>query len=122
MKLHIDQESRIRNIQNEFNEVYPFLKIEFFKDSFSKKKPSQKAEKINPGEKVKLVDRLTGHDKIDISKQRTVAQIEEDFKEFFGLKVELYRKSGNSWIETSLTDNWTLEQQNSEGEFLSGYN
>ncbi len=122
MKLHIDEESQIRNIQNEFNEVYPFLKIEFFKDSFTKNKHSQKAEKINHAEKVKLVGRLNGHHTIDISKQRTVAQLEEDFKEFLGLKAEVYRKSGNSWIETSLTDNWTLEQQNSEGEFLSGYN
>src|SRR5439155_18753156 len=97
MKLHIDQESRIRNIQNEFNEVYPFLKIEFFKDSFTKNKHSQKAEKINPAEKVKLVGRLNGHDKIDINKQRTVAQLEEDFKELFGLKVDVYRKSGNLW-------------------------
>ena len=55
MKLHVDEESRIRNIQNEFNEVYPFLKIEFFKDSFTKNKRSQKAEKINSAERVKLI-------------------------------------------------------------------
>ena len=119
MKLHIDQDSQLRNIQNKFNEVYPFLKIEFFKDSFITKKPSQKAEKINPAEKVKVVGQLNGYYKIDISKQRTVAKLEEDFKELFGLNAQVYRKSGNLWIETSLTDDWTLEQQNSEGEFIS---
>ncbi len=44
MELHIEEESQIRNIQNEFSKVYPFLKIEFFKDSLTKKKSSQKAE------------------------------------------------------------------------------
>jgi hypothetical protein len=58
MKLHIDHESQIINIQNNFNEVYPFLKIEFFRNSFIKKRLSQKAEKINPAEKVKLVGHL----------------------------------------------------------------
>jgi hypothetical protein len=118
MTLHISQESQIRNIQNEFNKVYPFLKIEFFKNS-SKKKPLQKSEKINAGEKVKLVVQLNGSNKINIGKQRTVAQLQEDFKELFGLNSLVYRKSGNLWIETSLTDDWTLEQQNSEGEFIS---
>jgi hypothetical protein len=118
MILYIHQENQIRNIQNEFNEVYPFLKIEFFKNS-SKKKPLQKSEKINAGEKVKLVVNLNGSNKIDIGKQRTVAQLEEDFKELLGLNALVYRKSGNLWIETSLTDDWTLEQQNSEGEFIS---
>ncbi|HEY6978517.1 MAG TPA: hypothetical protein VH396_19600, partial [Chitinophagaceae bacterium] len=72
----------------------------------------------NPAEKVKLVGHLNGY-KIDISKQRTVAQLEEDFKELFGLHAQLYRKLGNLWIETSLTDDWTLEQQNNEGGFIS---
>jgi hypothetical protein len=119
MNLHIDHESQISNIQNKFTEVYPFLKIEFFKDSFIKKRLSQKAEKINPAEKVKLVGHLNGYNKIDIGKQRTVAQLAEDFRELFGLNVQLYRKLGNLWIETCLTDDWTLEQQNREGEFIS---
>src|SRR5438105_3541562 len=110
MNLRIDQESQIRNIQNEFSKAYPFLKIEFFKDSFTKNKRSQKTEKINSAEKVKLIGQLNAHHTIDIGKQRTVAQLEEDFKEFFGLKAEVYRKLGNSWIETSLTDDWTLER------------
>jgi len=118
MTLHIGQESQIRNIQNEFNKVYPFLKIEFFKNS-SKEKPLQKSEKINAGEKVKLVACLNRSNKIDIGKQRTVAQLQEDFKELCGLNALVYRKSGNLWIEPSLTDDWTLEQQKREGEFIS---
>ena len=118
MKLHIDKESPIKSIQNQFSEVYPFLKIEFFRNLSLNNKPAQKAEKIDPSKKIKLVGKINEHDSIDISKQRTVAQLEKDFKELFGLNAQVYRKSGNLWIETSLTEDWALEQQNSEGEFI----
>jgi hypothetical protein len=37
----------------------------------------------------------------------------------YGLSVQVFRKSGNVWLETSATDNWTLRQQNNEGAELS---
>lgn len=36
-----------------------------------------------------------------------------------GLPAQVFRRSGNVWIETSLTNDWTLAQQNYEGELLS---
>jgi hypothetical protein len=121
MKLHIDEERRIKSIQNQFSEVYPFLKIEFFRNLPLNNKPAQKAEKIDPSQKIKLVGKINEHNNIDISKQRTVAQLEKDFKELFGVKAQVYRKSGNYWVETTLTDDWTLEQQNTEGQYFSSH-
>jgi len=120
MKLHIEDDNVIRNIQNEFNKTYPFLKIEFFKSPVSNRL-SQKMEKINPFERIKFVAKVNGPNIINIGKHQTVAQLEKDFEEMFSLKAEVFRKSGNIWIETSLTDDWTLEQQNSEGEFISSH-
>jgi len=117
MQLYIDGETRIRYLQHTFNAEYPFLKIDFLKDG-SAIKFSQKAEKVLPDEQVKRVGKLNGADHLSVNKQKTVAQLKKDLKEFFGLTAEVFRKSGNVWIETSLTDNWTLEQQNNEGELL----
>lgn len=55
---------------------------------------------------------------ISIEKNKTVAELENDFS-LIGLKAEIFRKSGNVWIETSLTSNWTLQQQNAAAEELS---
>jgi hypothetical protein len=33
--------------------------------------------------------------------------------------VQVFRKSGNVWLETSATDAWSLKQQNQEGMDLS---
>jgi hypothetical protein len=33
--------------------------------------------------------------------------------------AQVYRKSGKIWLETTVTDSWTLEEQNKQGESLS---
>jgi len=108
--LYISEDTRIGKIKTDFNAEYPFLKIDFLKGDAANKTRAEEFEKINAGKKV---------DNIDINKQKTVAQLKKDFKEIFGLTAEVFRKSGTVWIETSLTEDWTLEQQNSEAEFIS---
>src|ERR1043166_9571279 len=102
MQLHIDGETRIRYLQQTFNAEYPYLKIDFLKDG-SAKKISQKSEKVSPDEQVKRVGKTNGTHQLTMNKQRTVAQLKKDLKELFGLTAEVFRKSGNVWIETSLT-------------------
>ena len=55
---------------------------------------------------------------IDINDDVTVEELENKFASI-GLIAEVLRRSGNVWIETSLTNNWTLQQQNMEGEEIS---
>ena len=108
--LSIGEDTRIGEIKNDFNQEYPFLRIDFLRGNSHGKIRAEEFEKL------KIVNKIEA---IDINKQRTVAEIKKDFKDFFGLTAEIFRKSGNVWIETSLTDDWTLEQQNSEAEYLS---
>lgn len=54
-----------------------------------------------------------------MSGDRTVLQLEKDIWEALGIAAQVYRRSGDLWIETSLTDDWTLNRQNKEGEAFS---
>ena len=49
----------------------------------------------------------------------TVGELENIFKDQFGANVQVSRKSGSLWLETTLTDKWTLLQQNEQGKELS---
>ncbi len=118
MLLHITPGTRIKNIQNEFNSLYPYLRIDFLKDYSANRKPAQRNQKLNPEEYISPADKTLQEFEINIDGNRTVAQVKEDFKVLFLLALEVFRKSGNVWIETSLTDDWTLEQQNKEGESI----
>ena len=44
---------------------------------------------------------------------------EKIFKDQFSLAVQVFRRSGNLWLETTMTDNWTLRQQNEHGREIS---
>jgi hypothetical protein len=40
-----------------------------------------------------------------------VGELENLFAEKFGLYVQLFRKSGKVWLQTTTTDTWTLKEQ-----------
>lgn len=119
MQLHIAPNLLISDIQKEFNEAYPFLKIEFFRTkSFSRSDfmahqiiPSQR--KIGDGQLA-----ITDGD-IEIAGEMKVKELEKIFKDQFSLAAQVFRKSGNLWLETTMTDNWTLQQQNDHGREIS---
>jgi len=45
----------------------------------------------------------------------TVAELEKMITEKYGMNVQVVRRSGNIWLETTMTDDWTLQQQNDHG-------
>jgi hypothetical protein len=49
----------------------------------------------------------------------TVQELERVFQDELGLYVQVFRKSGKVWLETTATDNWSLYKQNMEGQELS---
>ncbi|MBS1598875.1 MAG: hypothetical protein JST75_11685 [Bacteroidetes bacterium] len=119
MKLKIDSDSSIRDIQDQFNTYYPYLKIEFFKNNHQAFKLSAKADRIDPHKRINDLVNIDKSSTINIDEKTTVAVLEQQLSEKFGLSAQVFRKSGKLWIETSLTDNWTLDKQNREGEFIS---
>jgi len=107
MELCIEKGKPIKDIQKEFNEIYPFLKIELVGKG-------QPALKVVTGSTF-----ASNCQHIDVSGGRTVAELENDFIHFFNLPIQVFRRAGTLWIETSLTHDWSLEQQNREGELFS---
>lgn len=120
MKLYVNKGSSIKSIQNKFNEEYPFLKIEFF-NNYSKRQPLPKATTLTLSESTKKLDGAYDGKIIDISETRKVLEVEQDLEKLFGFAALVFRRSGNVWVETCLTEDWTLEEQNWEGEQISSH-
>ncbi len=118
MTLYIKKGSLVEDVQKLFAVHYPFLKIEFYKKQPALNLPL--AAKAYNALKHPLIHFTNLPDKtvIDIDENITVAELEDKF-DSLGLKAEIFRRSGNVWVETSLTDNWTLKQQNLEAEEIS---
>lgn len=119
MKITINDKRKIQTIQEEFNEAFPYLKLEFF--SRPHKPGAGSAKKFVKHNSKTLGECRTIHNtgKISITPSMTVADLEQKFNEVYGLGVQVFRKSGKVWLETTVTDGWSLEEQNIQGEALS---
>lgn len=115
LEIQIKDSRTILDIQKEFNREFPFLKIEFFDTPHSEKKPSPKSRMFTHDRKLGQCRKTHEEGALHISPEHTVSQVENELLEKFGLSAQIFRQSGKLWIETSLTDSWTLEQQNKEG-------
>ncbi|MFT3682169.1 MAG: hypothetical protein QM791_17980 [Ferruginibacter sp.] len=119
MHLEINGERVIKDIQADFNLAYPYLKIEFFNSAvqYHNYVPQQKTENILPLKNI-LRNKIIPVS-VEITDQMTVTELESIFMQRFGLYAQVFRKSGGIWLETTLTDKWTLKQQNDHGREIS---
>lgn len=119
MKITINDRRKIFAIQKDFTAAFPYLKLEFFSKPHSVGGGSPK-KIMTPNSKT-LGECRTIHNTgtITIIPGMTVSDLEQNFKDVYGLSVQIFRKSGKVWLETTVTDGWTLEEQNRQGEELS---
>jgi len=119
INLQIAPNRLISDIQKEFNSVFPFLKLEFFYNkNLSHSKLS--IREITPRISQQADSQKSNSDGfIKINGEMRVNELEDIFQKNFGLSVQVFRKSGNLWLETTMTDNWTLQHQNNHGREIS---
>jgi len=119
MRLHIAPNRQINEIQKDFNKSFPFLKLEFFNNKHYSSAGFSINEMISRGKKIGDTQSAITDGYIDITGEMKVTDLEKIFKNQFSLAVQVFRKSGKIWLETTITDNWTLNQQNNHGSELS---
>ena len=122
MEIVINDSKTISELQKQFTKEFPFLKIEFFDTPYDSEQPAPKSKMYSHDRKISVCRKKHNDGAIEIEKNVTVAKFERELWDTYGLSAQVFRKSGNLWIETSLTDSWTLERQNKEGfEMSSGH-
>lgn len=113
----VSDKYKIYTIKEKFSSLFPFLRIEL---SLPGTGSSGYVKALSEKNKALEELRMAGNtDIITISPQMTVSDLEKRFKIVYGLLAQVYRKSGKIWLETTITDGWTLDEQNSQGESLS---
>ena len=115
LHLYIDLNSRLSEIQKEFSSYFPFLKIEFFKAPHKVGQGLKKDLIINSNKLVKDCSTVKKGGVIEFTSVTPVSDLETKFFKDFKLSVQVFRKAGRVWLETTATDSWTLAQQNEEG-------
>jgi len=120
MRLTVKADRLISEVQKDFSLAYPFLKIEFFKNG-SARKERYAFEKLIPHH-LQLKDAWflnKQEGELEFDNETTVLGLEKALMDQFGLSAQVFRRSGNLWLETTITDNWTLKRQNDHGREIS---
>ena len=119
MEIHISDNILIGEIKSKFSKQFPFLKLEFFKHAHDNGLGSPKEDMIVEDISLGKVRTIHNEGDIVIKPDMQVGALEQSFESKYGIHVQIFRKSGDLWLETSATDSWTLQDQNSTGSEMS---
>jgi hypothetical protein len=119
MKLSIKDDLKLAALQAEFHNYFQYLKIEFLKRSHKIGEVTAKNLVYDKNKHVRDCRILHVNEDYFFTEKTTVSDFENTLLKVYGLSIQIFRKSGNVWLETSATDSWTLRQQNDEGAELS---
>ena len=117
MLILLTKSRTVNEVQDDFNKAYPFLRLEFNTKPGLAGNSSLK-QKL-PASTLLVKAGLLCEGELAISDQMTVGQLERFFNDIFGIPMQVARKSGTVWLETTMTAAWTLYQQNEHGRELS---
>ena len=119
MNSNIARQRLIKEVQDEFTRTYPFLKIDFTrgKGRIIRSGPFPETLSSVPGEEdvARDVAQKLLWEELGLSDDMKINEVEVLLQYQFGLPAQVLRKSGNLWLETRMTQHWTLRQQNDHG-------
>jgi hypothetical protein len=111
----ISDEKTIKEVQLDFHKHFPGLKVEFYHSHHQEGEGSPIKEQINQNELLKSARKVHTEGDFVIDEEMSVGQFEQVFYEQFGLNIQVFRKSGSLWLQTTSTDDWSLADQNRKG-------
>ncbi|HVV03719.1 MAG TPA: hypothetical protein VHC96_05815 [Puia sp.] len=121
MNSNLARQRLIKKVQEEFTKTYPFLKIDFSKGK-------DQGRTTRTGASPDMLPSSAGEDEaacdaaqnllwqeLGICDDMKINEVEVLLQYHFGVPAQVLRKSGNLWMETRMTQHWTLRQQNEHG-------
>ncbi|MBN8836729.1 MAG: hypothetical protein J0I09_05695 [Sphingobacteriia bacterium] len=119
MQLEINDMMNIGSLQYEFNKLFPYLKLEFYEKDHANNKKVIPKNIYNNSRLLKEFIVSRNHPQFIIAPEMTVQQLAESFAKYYSLITKVFRRSGNVWLSTSVTDGWSLYEQNKQGELIT---
>lgn len=116
--MQIHNSKQLKELQAEFNNTFPYLKIEFFSQPHEEGEGSDEKDLLDNQLTVGEVRKKNMAGFLSLNKDMPVGIFEQIFQSSFDLHVQVYRKSHGRWLQTWASDLWTLGEQNNRGKVL----
>ncbi len=112
MKINISNDTKIEQIQQDFNKHFPYLLVKFLTSSIVNGK-LEKELTVSDFRKSNQTGTIT------LFPDMSVSDLETIFKDTYGLDVQIRRKLGSTSFKPRHTILWSLEEHNKQGESIS---
>lgn len=116
--MKIQDNRQLKDLQADFKKEFPYLKIEFFREGHRHGMDSNENEKLDVNLRVGDIRTNKTSGEMPLDGNMTTSIFEASFAENFGLNVQVYRKERGKWLQTWVTDIWTLEEQNNRSKVM----
>lgn len=113
MKIQVTTKMTIAALQQAFSACFPYLSISFYSkphDIYQSCPVKYLITETN--DMLERLEKRPHNAEVNIFADMTVSELETLFEREFGLHVQVFRKDGNAWTETTFTDNLSLREQN----------
>jgi len=114
LELRVYQNTTIKEVKDKFSHYYPFLKLEFFLYQHHTE-DSTFSKQIYKGKYLAETSGFFKEGSICFSPATTIAELEQEFQIKLGLAARVYRRSVDTWLDTSQTAHLSLAKQNNMG-------
>ena len=114
MILHVKPDIKATDLIRQFNEIYPFLRLEIY----------YRGEEMSDATHDCMLCDIVHRKAVEsfaILPEMKVSEVESMFWENMGIQISIFRKSGKTWLESSFTNYWSLERQNSLGKDMNDF-
>jgi hypothetical protein len=111
MEIHFNPETTIEEVQHQFTLSFPHLKLGFFKDL--NQDQILTADELIKNEKVRFSEltEKSASGSFHFDSAKTILEFEKSVLDEFGLQLQVFRKSGSTWLVTTNTDSKTFAEQ-----------
>lgn len=111
MLLHISDSKTVEDLQDHFNKCFPYLKIEFYREADNHLKACDKSNLVSPYTFIGEIRKNPYSGTLDIKSWDKTSKVKQEFKDIFGLTIQVFRLHKGEWIPTTYSDELTLKQQ-----------
>ncbi|MEL7250895.1 MAG: hypothetical protein AAFO03_20870 [Bacteroidota bacterium] len=108
----IQANDSILQVQERFQALFPLLQLRFYRVGHQVgETSSHRDEIVNTERTLKSLSPNLQSCEVPANPETTVGELELEFAQLAGLHVQIFRKAGKEWIQTTNTDKWTLQRQ-----------
>ena len=110
--MKISNDKTLHELQEEFQSLFPYLKLEFFPLPSSNHPKSIVKKPLPPESFIGEARIIHNRGSVYLDPELSAPALEQIFLDIFGLNTRVYRKSSGRWVMITSCDLLTLKAQN----------